>query len=44
MSHLVKVKLAIVVEGKPKATFSKATIPRCSEERNSFPWIAQLYP
>ena len=38
------VKLAIVVEGKPKAPFSIATTPKSKEECNSFPWIAPLYP
>ena len=37
-------KLAIVVEGDPKAPFSTTTTPRCSEECDSFPWIAPLYP
>ena len=40
----VKVKLASVVEGDLKATFSIATTPRCREGRYSFPLIAPLYP
>ena len=35
---------SIVVEGDPKAPFSIATTPRCWGERDSFPWIAPLYP
>ena len=38
------VKLAIVVEGNQKAPFSKATTLHCKGGRNSFPWIAPLYP
>ena len=37
------VKLAIVVEGDPKAPLSIATTPRCKEVRYSIPWIAPLY-
>ena len=37
-----KVKLATLVEGKPKAPFSIATTPKCREGRNSIPWIAPL--
>ena len=33
-----------VVEGDQKAPFSIATTPRCKGGRNSFPWIAPLYP
>ena len=40
----IKVKLAAVVEGNQKAPFSIATTSRCSGGRNSFPWIALLYP
>ena len=40
----IKVKLATVVEGGPKAPFSIATTPRCRGGRYSFPWIAPLYP
>ena len=38
------VKLATVVEGYPKASFSVATTPRWKGGRYSFPWIAPLYP
>ena len=41
---IIKVKLATIVEGDPKAPFSIATTPRCREGRYSFPWIAPLYP
>ena len=40
----VKVKLATLVEGDPKAPFSIATTPRFWGGRYSFPWIAPLYP
>ena len=40
----IKVKLATLVEGDPKAPFSIATTPRCRRGRNSMPWIAPLYP
>ena len=33
-----------VVEGDQKAPFSIATTLRCRGGRNSFPWIAPLYP
>ena len=36
-------KLATVVEGDQKATFSIATTPWCWERCYSFPWIAPLY-
>ena len=39
-----KVKLATVVEGDQKASFSIATTPRCRGGHYSFPWIALLYP
>ena len=39
-----KVKLATVVEGDQKAPFSIAATPRCRGGRNSFLWIARLYP
>ena len=39
-----KLKLATVVEGDQKALFSVAATPRCRRGRNSFPWIAPLYP
>ena len=38
------VKLATIVEGEQKVTFSIAATPRCKKGRNSFPWIAPLYP
>ena len=37
-------KLATVVEGDPKAPFSTATTLMSMGGRNSFPWIAPLYP
>ena len=53
VSHLVyaevfgkfikKVKSVTLVEGNPKAPFSKATTPRCRGGRYSIPWIAPLY-
>ena len=42
--YKVKVKLATIVEGDPKAPFSIATTPRCRGGRYSIPWIAPLYP
>ena len=33
-----------IIEGDPKAPYSKATTPRCREGRYSFLWIAQIYP
>ena len=44
MNKQVKVKLATLVEGDPKAPFSSATTPRCRGERYSIPWIAPPYP
>ena len=38
----VKVKLATLVEGDPKAPFSIATTPKCRGRRHSIPWIALL--
>ena len=38
-----KIKLATVVKGYRKISFSIATIPRCSGGRYYFPWIALLY-
>ena len=38
------VKLAIEVDGDPKAPFSIATTLRCRGGRYSFPWISLLYP
>ena len=37
-------KLATLDEGDPKAPFSIDTTPKCKGGRNSFPWIAPLYP
>ena len=39
----IKVKLATLVEGDPKAPFSIATQSRCRKGRYSIPWIAPLY-
>ena len=36
--------MATIVEGDQKAPFSIATTQRCRGGRNSFPWIAPLYP
>ena len=38
------IKLATLVEGDQKATFSIATTPGCRGGCNSVPWIALLYP
>ena len=40
----VKVKLATLVEGDPKAAFSIVMTPRCRGERYPILWIAPLYP
>ena len=40
----VKVKLATIVEGDPKAPFSIATTPSCRGGCYSFSWIVPLYP
>ena len=40
--YIYKVKLATLVEGGPKATFSIATTPRCRVGCYSIPWIAPL--
>ena len=42
--YVSKVKLATLVEGEPKAPFSKATTPRCRGGRYSIPWIPPLHP
>ena len=42
--YKVKVKLATVVKGHPKASFSLATTLRYWREYHYFPWIASLYP
>ena len=39
-----KVKLATLVEGDQKASFSIATTPGCRGGCYSFPWMAPLYP
>ena len=39
----VKVKLATLVEGNPKAPFSQATTLGCRGGQYSIPWIAPLY-
>ena len=39
----LKVKLATVVQGNPKAPFYIATTPKCWEDRCSIPWFAPLY-
>ena len=39
-----KGKQATLVEGDPKAPFSKATTPQCRGGRYSIPRIAPLYP
>ena len=44
MCRIVKVKLVTVVKGDPKAPFSTAATPKCRGGRDSFPWIAPLYP
>ena len=41
---VLKVKLATIVEGDPKAPFSIATTPKCRGGHYSFPWISPLYP
>ena len=42
--HTYTAKLAIVVEGDPKAPFSIATTLRCMRRRYSILRIALLYP
>ena len=42
--YTYKVKLASLVEGDPKASFSITTTPRCRGGRYYFSWIAPLYP
>ena len=42
--RLSKVILATIVEGDQKAPFLIANTPRYRGGRNSFPWIAPLYP
>ena len=42
--YIYNVKLAIIVEGDPKAPFSVATTPKCRVGRYSFHWIAPLTP
>ena len=38
-AYIIKVKLATIVEGNPKAPFSIATTPRCRGGRYSFPGL-----
>ena len=40
----IKVKLVTLVDGKPRALFSKASTPKCGGGCNFFSWIAPLYP
>ena len=40
----VSCKLATIYVGDQRAPFSKATAPRCTGGRYSFPWIPPLYP
>ena len=40
----IKVKLATVVEGDPKAPFPIATTSMCRGGRYAFPWITPLNP
>ena len=42
--YYIKVKLATLVEGDPKAPFSIASTPRYREGHNLFPGIAPIYP
>ena len=42
--NIVRVKLATLVKGDPKASFSIAITPRSRGGRYSFDWIALLYP
>ena len=44
INDCLKVKLATLVKGDPKAPFSIVTTPRCRRGCYSFPWIAPLYP
>ena len=41
---ITKVKIATLVEGGPKAGFSKATTPRYREGNYSITWITLHYP
>ena len=42
--HVKYAKLATLVNGDPKASFSIATTPMCRGERYTIPRIAPLYP
>ena len=44
MTIYIYIKLATLVEGDPKASFSIASTTRCREGCYSFPRIAPLYP
>ena len=44
MGKSVKVKLATLVEGDPKAPFAIVTTLRCRGMHYSIPWIDPLYP
>ena len=44
LHYIKKVKLAIIVDGDPKAPFSIATSPKYLGGLYSFHWIATLYP
>ena len=44
ITYCIIEKLATVVEGDQKASFSIATTPRCKGGRYPFPGIAPLYP
>ena len=44
MHAVLKVKLATLTKGEPKAPFSISTTPRCRGGRYFIPWIALIYP
>ena len=44
LNSVSKVKLSTLLEGDPKSPFLIDTTPRCKAGRNSFSWIAPLYP
>ena len=44
MLSLCTDKKNVKLEGDPKAPFSITTTLKCREGRDSFPWIAPLYP
>ena len=43
LTILLWVRLATLVKGDPKASFSVATTPRCRGGRYSISWIAPFY-